>query len=88
MRVWIIGDYCAEMITALSSLGVAPGNNRSWNDMRSSYGPRVHRLKDGCPHWLVINVPRAMRERHPNTKSASLAAWTCRIIAHMITTQV
>ena len=39
LRAWIIGDYNAEMITALSSLGVAPGNIRSWNNMRSSDGP-------------------------------------------------
>ena len=74
--VWIIGDYVGEMITALSALGIAPGNIRSWNNMRNSYGPRAHRLKIEQPHWLVINMPMAMREKHPNTKSASLAAWT------------
>ena len=76
MLVWIIGDYVGEMITALSALGIAPGNIRSWNNMRNSYGPRAHRLKIEQPHWLVINMPMAMREKHPNTKSASLAAWT------------
>ena len=88
MLVWIIGDYVGEMITALSALGIAPGNIRSWNNMRNSDGPRAHRLKIEQPHWLVINMPMAMREKHPNTKSASLAAWTCRIVAAMITAQV
>ena len=88
MLVWIIGDYVGEMITAPSALGIAPGNIRSWNNMRNSDGPRAHRLKIEQPHWLVINMPMAMRERHPNTKSASLADWTCRIVAAMITAQV
>ena len=88
MLVWIIGDYVGEMITALSALGISPGNIRSWNNMRNSDGPRAHRLKEKCPHWPVINMPGALRERHPNTKSASLAAWTCRIIAHLISAQV
>ena len=76
MLVWIIDDYCAEMTTALSLLGVAPGNIRSWNNMRRSEGHRPSLLKDEKPDSLIINMPRGMRGRRPDKKYADLAACT------------
>ena len=65
LRIWVFGDFCAEMITALSELGVAPRNIRSWNNLRSA-GPRPPLLAMESPDWLFINMPQAMKERHPN----------------------
>ena len=38
-RVWIIGDYHAEMITALRAIGVAAENIRACDTRRSSVRP-------------------------------------------------
>ena len=86
LRAWVFGDFCAEMITALCELGVAPRNIRSWNNLRSS-GPRPPPLAEESPDWLFINMPQAMKERHPHVKSANLAAFTRRLIARLIKAQ-
>ena len=74
------------MITAFSALGVAPGSIRSWNNLRST-GPRPPLLVDESPDWLITNLPRAMKERYPNVKTANLAAYTCRLLARLIHAQ-
>ena len=39
------------------------------------------------PDWLIINMPRAMKERHPNVKTANLVAYTCQLLARLIKAQ-
>ena len=51
--MWIIGDYNAEMITALCALGVAVENIRAWDIPRSSYSPQL--LQEERPDWLFMS---------------------------------
>ena len=86
-RVWIIGDYNSEMITALCALGIAAGDIRSWNTPRCSNGPRPHLLEKERPAWLFINKPRAMVDVRSTKKYGDHAAYTRSLIASLLEAQ-
>ena len=81
--VWVIGDYCAEMLTALSVLGVDSAEVRVWDGPRSSYSPEL--LVEQRPDWLLINMPRAMIDA---PRGGDFAARMRRRIASLLDTQV
>ena len=83
--MWVIGDFRAEMLTALSVLGVDAAAVRAWDGPRSSYSAEL--LAEERPAWLLINQPRAMVDASRSGDRDS-AARLRRRIASLLDAQV